>query len=223
MRKDKQIAITLRKQGKSYNEIAKFLKAPKSTLSLWLRSIKMPPEIERKFWNKTRRKWTKSITEFNKKRGRNARKKSEEYQKIATKDIRGISKRELLLIGTSLYWAEGCKKTRWALQFSNSDPVMIKLIMKFFKNICNVPKKKIRATVQIHPNVTAKQAINYWSKISKIPKTQFSKCYSRLTSSSRQKRPPNTLPYGTLRITVHEIQTTNKVKGWMKGISDQFR
>lgn len=206
MRKDKNLAISLRKQGKSYNEIAKILKAPKSTFSLWLRNIKMPVEIERKFWNETRKKWARSITEFNKKQAEAARQKAEKLQENTAKDIGALSKKELLLVGTALYWAEGYKKSRWTLQFSNSDPIMIKLIMKFFKKVCNVPKEKIRATAQIHPNVTSEKAINYWSKISGIPKTHFSKFYSRLTPSSKQKRPPNTLLYGTLRILVYDSQ-----------------
>ncbi|MCK4520842.1 hypothetical protein KAT95_03205 [Candidatus Parcubacteria bacterium] len=222
MRKDKNLAINLRKRGKSYNEIARILKVPKSTLSYWLRNIKMSPTAETKFWDRTRKKRAKSITEFNKKRAEAAREKSEKFQKIASKNINQFNKRELLLVGTALYWAEGCKKTRWALQFSNSDPVMIKLMIKFFKKICGIPKEKIRATIQIHSNVTSEKAINYWSRISGVSKTQFTKCYSRLTPSSKQKRPFNTLPYGTLRIAIYDIQVTNKVKGWIQGISKKF-
>ena len=222
MRKDKNLAINLRKKGKSYNEIARILKIPKSTLSYWLRDVKMSPGIEAKLWSETRKKWAENITKFNKKQSEIAKRRAEEYQKIAVKDIGNFSKRELLLIGTALYWAEGSKKSRWTLQFSNSDPLMIKLMMKFFQKICNTPREKIKAMVQIHSNVTSEEAINYWSKISKIPKTQFTKCYSRLTPSSKQKRPFNTLPYGTFRITICDIQTTNKVKGWIRGISKKF-
>ena len=222
MRKDKNLAINLRRQGKSYNEIAKILKAPKSTLSFWLRNIKMPPEIEKKFWNETRKKWARSITEFNKKQAEAARQKAEKLQENAAKDIEALSGRELLLIGAALYWAEGYKKRRSVLQFSNSDPTMIRVIMKFFKKVCKVPKEKIKASVQIHPNVTSKEAVNYWSKVGGIPKAQFSKSYSRLTPSSKQKRQPNILPYGTLRISIYDAQIANKVKGWIKGISEKI-
>ena len=222
MRKDKNLAISLRKQGKSYNEIAKILKAPKSTLSFWLRNIKMPIEIERKFWDETRKKWARSITEFNKKQAEAARKRAATLQENAAKDIGALSKRELLLIGTALYWAEGYKKRRSVLQFSNSDPIMIKVIMKFFKRVCKVPKEKIKASVQIHPNVTSKKAVNYWSKVTGIPKTQFSKSYSRLTPSSKQKRLPNILPYGTLRVSIYDAQMANRVKGWIRGISEKI-
>ena len=175
MKTDKKLAISLRKRGKSYNEISKILKAPKSTLSFWLRDIKIPVRIEKKLWNKTRRKWAQNITAFNRKRAENARQKAKTIQENAMKEIGKLSKRELLLVGSALYWGEGYKKSRWTLQFSNSDPVMIKVIMEFFIDICSIPREKIKGTVQIHPNVTPKEAVNYWSKISGIPKINFSK------------------------------------------------
>ncbi len=168
MRTDKGLAISLRKRGKSYNQITDILKVPKSTLSLWLRNIKMPPGVEKKLWDKTRKKWARSITEFNKKRGEAARQRAKKAQEDAAKDIRPLSRKELLLVGAALYWAEGYKKTRWVLQFSNSDPEMVKLMMRFFKEVCGIPKGKIKAAVQIHPNVTSEKAINYWSRISGI-------------------------------------------------------
>jgi len=219
MRPDKNKAISLRKRGNSYNEISKILGVPKSTLSLWLRDIKMLPEVEKIFLDRIRKKWSKSITDFNKKQGEIAKEKSEKRKQIAMKDIRRISKRELMLIGIALYWAEGHKKSRWSLRFTNSDPSMIRLIMRFFREICKIPEDKMKAAVQIHPNTTSKKAINYWSKISGISRNNFNKTYSRVTPSSKFKRPPNTLPYGTLSIDVCNIEIADKVKGWIRGIA----
>lgn len=41
---EKEIAISLRKQGKTYGEILKVVKVAKSTLSLWLRSVGLAKE-----------------------------------------------------------------------------------------------------------------------------------------------------------------------------------
>lgn len=46
--KEKIRAIKLRKLGKSYSEIRKQVKVSKSTLSLWLRDIKLTPEQEKR-------------------------------------------------------------------------------------------------------------------------------------------------------------------------------
>jgi transcriptional regulator with XRE-family HTH domain len=218
MRNDKNKAILLRKQGKSYNEIVKILGISKSTLSLWLRNIKMPVDIKRRFWNKARKKWAANIIKFNKERGKIAKQKAQQIQKLALRDVKKISKRELFLVGITLYWAEGFKKSRWAVVFSNSDPLMIRLMMRFFREICRIKENKFRAIVQIHPNVTSQKAINYWSKITKISKKQFQKTYSRLTPSSKRKRAFNVLPYGTLRISISDVRIINKIKGWIMGL-----
>lgn len=218
MRKDKQKAILLRRKGKSYNDIVEILGISKSTLSLWLRNIKMPMTIKKKFWNKTRNTWARNITKFNKERSKIAIQKAEQIQNLAIKNIKRVSKKELLLIGSALYWAEGFKKSRWEVVFSNSDPLMIKLIMRFFREICKIKEIKFHATVQIHPNTTSQKSINYWSKIVKIPKKQFRKTYFKLTPSSKRKRSINILPYGTLRISISNVEIINKIKGWIKGL-----
>jgi transcriptional regulator with XRE-family HTH domain len=218
MRNDKNKAILLRKQGKSYNEIAKILDTSKSTLSLWLRNIKMPYSIKKRLWDETRIKWAQNITRFNKKRGKIAKQKAQQIQDLTSRDVKRISKRELLLIGSALYWAEGYKKSRWAVVFSNSDQLMIKLMMKFFREICRIKEDRFRAIVQIHPNTTSQKSINHWSKITKIPKKQFQKTYSKLTPSSKRKRAINILPYGTLRISISSMETINKIKGWISGL-----
>ncbi|MEK7541047.1 MAG: hypothetical protein AAB529_02315 [Patescibacteria group bacterium] len=222
MNKNKNLAIKLRKQGKSYNEIVKTLGTPKSTLSLWLRNIEMSSKIRKKFWDDVKERQAKSIADFNRKQAEKARERAKEIQKNAAKNIRNLSKKDLLLVGTALYWGEGSKKTRWVLAFSNSDPLMIKVIMRFFKEVCNIPEEKMRAIVQIHPNVTSEEAVNYWSEVSGIPKLQFQKTYTRLSPSSKQKRPPNALPFGTLRVSVCDYKITNTVKGWIQGISEKI-
>jgi len=219
MRKDKNKAISLRKRGKSYNEIRDILDVPKSTLSMWLRDIKMSSEAEKRFWSRSRKKWAKSMTEFNRKQGEIAKEKAEKRQQIAIKEVGKLSKKELLLVGSALYWAEGYKKSRWSLRFTNSDSDMVRLMMRFFREICEIPEPKIKAAVQIHSNTTSREAINYWSKISGISKNNFNKTYSRVTPSSKFKRAPNTLPYGTLNVSVHSVEIVDKIRGWIKGVS----
>ena len=218
MRKDKNKAILLRRQGKSYNEITKILDVPKSTLSLWLRKVGMPKNIEKKLWNKTRKNWAENITKFNKERAKIAQEKAQQIQNLASKNIGKISKRELFLVGIAFYWAEGHKKSRWCLDFTNSDPIMIRIMMRFFREILKIKEEKFFATAQIHPNITSEKAINYWSKITKISKKQFRKTYTRITPTSKRKRAFNTLPYGTLRVSISDMVVTNKMKGWISGL-----
>ena len=219
MRQDKSKAISLRKKGKSYNEIVKILNISKGTLSVWLRDIKMSPEIEKKFWDKTRKGWAESITRFNKQRAVLAKEKAKKAQLFASKDIKRLTKKELHLIGVALYWAEGNKRNRWSARFANSDTEMIRIIMRFFREICLVSEKKFTARVHLHPNIEENKTITHWSKITKIPKKQFSPSQTQISKSSKRKRDPHQLPYGTLHININDVNLVNKIKGWMIGLS----
>jgi len=223
MRQDKHKAIYLRKKGKSYNEIAKILNVSKGTLSLWLRNIKMPPEIEKKFWDKTRKRWAESIIKFNKQRAIEAKERRSKIRLSAASEIKKLTKDNLLLIGAALYWAEGSMWSKWSLRFANSDPDMIKIIMRFFREICCVSEEKFSLRIHLHPNIEDNKAINFWSKISKVSKKQFSPSQTQISKSSKGKRNFRKLPYGTLHININNVETTNKVKGWILGISKQVK
>jgi len=219
MRDDKKEAISLRKKGKSYNEIAKILGTPKSTLSLWLKDIKMSAKIEKRFWSKVRKRWAEHIVSFSKQRAVEAKERANNIQLSAAKEIGKLTKRELFLIGIALYWAEGNKRNKWSIRFVNSDPAMIKLMMRFFREICRIDEEKFNARIHLHPNIKENKAINLWSKITGISKKRFAPSQTQISKSSQRKRNPHQLPYGTLHIEIHNVNMTNRVKGWILGMS----
>jgi len=219
MRKDKATAIKMRKQAKSYNEINRLLNVPKSTLSCWFRGFEIPEKVKNKLLTQAQRKWAQNITNYNKRRALLIEKEKHKTQQTVAEDIGKLTDRELLLVGSTLYWAEGNKKDRWSIRFCNSDPAIIKIIMKFFRKICNVNENKFRAQIQIHPNISEENTKVYWSKITKIPINQFTKTQTALSKSSRFRRPSNTLPHGTLHIKVSDVNLVNRLKGWILGIS----
>lgn len=96
---------------------------------------------------------------------------------------------------------------------------MIKIIMKFFRNVCKVPEHKFRANVQIYPNISEEKSKIFWSKISGISLAQFSKTQTIISKSSKFKRSPNTLPYGTFGIEVSDVNLVNRIKGWILGLT----
>jgi len=48
--KEKSIAISLRKKGKSYGEILKKIKVSKSSLNLWLRDLELTPKQKERIY-----------------------------------------------------------------------------------------------------------------------------------------------------------------------------
>ncbi|MFA5127718.1 MAG: hypothetical protein WC457_01795 [Patescibacteria group bacterium] len=213
----KDSAIKLRKKGLSYNIISNKLGIPKGTLSYWFKSLRGSAKITKTNTSKAKEIWAKNITIYNKSRSIRAREKWLEIQKNSRHEMASLSKHDLLFVGTALYWAEGYKKGNWSVIFSNSDPRMHQIMMRYFLEVCRVPLNKIKGQVQTHSNVDKKKAVAYWSKITRVPQRQFMKCNVSVPKSSKKVR-GNTLPYGTLRIRINDVNLTNKIKGYILGL-----
>lgn len=218
MRNDKDTAIALRRAGKSYNEISRELDIPKSTLSAWFAGQAYSSKIKESIINQSKKQWAKNITVYNKKRAQLLRQKQADITQESKKQISPITKKELLLVGTSLYWAEGYKRSRWNIIFTNSDELMIRLIMKFFRVVCNVPMEKIKIQVQVHSINQVSPANQYWSSITKIPLSQFRNPLYQITRSSKGKV-KRTLIYGTCRIIINDVTLVSRIQGWIQGLA----
>ncbi|MCD6539983.1 MAG: hypothetical protein J7K37_04705 [Candidatus Omnitrophica bacterium] len=122
----------------------------------------------------------------------------------------------LKIIGSVLYWAEGYNKTRNMVIFGNSNPAMIRLMMRFFREICKIPESKFRGCVHLHPHLDGRKAMRFWSKESGIPLKQFHRLQTAISKASKNKR--DSLPLGTFRIIISDTRLQSKIKGWIKGI-----
>ena len=78
-----------------------------------------------------------------------------------------------------LYWAEGNKKNAQGVDFTNSNPKMISLFTKFLRQIYQVKETRLRCLVYCYPSHNPQKLINFWSKITHIPPSQFIKPYIR--------------------------------------------
>lgn len=215
----KDEAIKMRLSGCSYNEINKKLGVPKGTLSYWFKNIGRSSLITKRNTASAKKIWAANLTKYNKNRSKVARIKWVKIQNQSQKSISHLSKRELMLIGTALYWAEGYKRGNWNVIFSNSDIMTHKLMIRFFTTICDVPLSKLKGQIQTHDNISPEMAVDYWSKKLHIPRSQFLKTYSTVSKTSKHRR-ANHLPYGTLRIRINDVVLLNKIKGWIKGLSN---
>lgn len=214
----KNKAINYRKRGYSYNMILEEVKVSKSILSLWLRDIPYKPNEE--VLRRIKLNISKLILSAQK-RGLKRQQTRERLRRTAEKQIKNVGIKDLWYIGTALYLAEGGKKQSEA-RITNADPRVIKLIVKWFVKICGVDKKDIQATVHIYPDNSGVKSINYWSRISSIPKSQFQKIQidNRIKKSKFKK---GTLPFGTLHLRVRRgTDLFYRINGWIDGILNQI-
>lgn len=225
MRKDKNEAIKLRKIGKSYSQISVKLGIGKSTLSYWLKDIKISRQAKEKLDSRCNA-GTRALIKRNKKQTIIAEKKAEIIKNKARKEVVDLLSNNLFLIGLSLYWAEGYKKgaygSKWkCVDFTNSDPEMIKIMMNFFRVICRVNNEKFKIQLIAHKNININNSIKFWSNITGVSRDQFIKT-SPPNSLSRNKRKVNILKYGTIHIRIYNVELFYTIIGWIEGAKKHF-
>lgn len=219
-------AQNLRRKGYSYSEIRKEVPVAKSTLTLWLREIGL---VKRQKQRLTQRRLEAAL------RGAQKRKqdrilRTEEIYSRSAEEVKSISKRELWLIGIALYWAEGSKEKpnyRGAeVRFSNSDPLMIKLFLKWLVEVCKVPLERIKFSLYIHENCKPRlnKVIDFWSRCTNISRSEFKYIYFKKNKINTLRKNVGEDYFGVLRISVKTSSELNrKITGWVRGINKYCR
>lgn len=215
---EKQEARNLRTRGWSMNQIQKELSVSKSSISLWVRDIDLTSAQRQQLSERGRSK--ESIELRRKSRLRREEARRQVIIDGAKNEIQSLSRNDLFLFGVALYWAEGSKTKRGSVELSNTDPMLIKVAMRFFRDICNTPEPKFRGHVYLHPHLDRLQAERYWSAVSGISRDQFFKTSMQQSRASKGKR--DTLPYGTFAIVICSTELFLKIKGWTEGLAGQL-
>lgn len=118
----------------------------------------------------------------------------------------------LKTIGVMLYWGEGYKTGKNTVDFANSDKDIIVLFLRFLRKICGVNEKKLRVFPYFYNNQQIEKNINYWSKITKISKKQFTKPYIR---KKYKKNKIDKMPHGLVHIRYSDKKLLNLIKKWI--------
>lgn len=208
-------ARALRKHGLSVKEIQKRLRVSRSSISLWVRGIKLTKEqLEKLYLNKKSGGLKGSIiAAMNKIKFREQL--TEKLIGEGKKEIGGLSKRDKFIAGVAMYFAEGTKGDK-NVSFSNTDPKAIKFMTSWLRRFCNVPEKKFRASLYLHDNLNEKMAKQFWSKLTRIPLDQFRKSYIVKNNPNRLRKVRHI--YGVLKITVSNANLHRKIMGWINGV-----
>ena len=147
--------------------------------------------------------------------------------KKARNEIKSLSKRELWFIGISLYWAEGSKekeyKTGSRASFSNSDPKMLALFIKWLKECVKVKDEDISADLYIHESHKSEvdKILKEWGRILKLPLSFFKHTYFKKNKLNTKRKNTGVLYIGLLRVNIRASSSLNRqIKGWIQGITE---
>jgi hypothetical protein len=220
-RREKEKAIFLRKQGKTYTDILQYVHVAKSTLGIWLKEAKLSVPEKQKF---TEAKRLASLRGGQVKRAQRMEKQNNIISS-AKSEISCISARELFLMGTMLYWAEGSKEKAYKpgsiFAFSNMDPKMIKIVLIWLLKVCKIPKNMLIFDIFLHETHKNKLAEvrKYWSKVTGFSVKNFSRVYWKKNTVKTNRRNTDGKYHGVLKIKVRRSsELVRKIAGWSEGI-----
>lgn len=214
-------AIKLRKEGKTYSEILKVIPVAKSTISDWLKKVGLSIPQKQVITEKRKAAQRKGADAQRNKRII----KQANLIENALKDIKSISKRELWLIGIALYWAEGAKEKDYRpisrVSFSNSDPRMIALFIKWIKECIKLKDEDLILSLYIHESHKDRimEIQKLWSKHLNLPLDLFNNVYYKKNKINTKRKNTGDLYIGLLRVNISTSTDLNrKITGWIKGI-----
>lgn len=212
IRRDKQPAFELRRNGKSYKQISRELSIPTATLAGW---FKNEPWSERIKLELIQKQASSSIGQMEKLRQANIARFESFRQKNrneAIEEFKELKHDPLFLAGLMLYWGEGERNPKSSqVRLGNSDPLMIKTFYLFLKKTLKVQENKIWAWLLLYPDLIDPVQRNFWSASTGLPMGIFKK-----SIYIKGKHPKKRLAYGVCTIYVSSRALKERILKWIE-------
>ncbi|MDP2599779.1 MAG: hypothetical protein Q8P84_03475 [Deltaproteobacteria bacterium] len=172
-------AVRLRKKGWSLRNIEKHLGVPKSTLSGWLKPIK----IDAKKRKRLLENWRQALTKAQKKsvlwHHEQKANRVEEAKQYALKTMselalenRAIQEMALAV----LYIGEG-RKSQEMVGMGSSDPLILKFFLLTLKKLYNIEVARLRCSLFLRADQDEEKIKRFWSKELDLPLHLFKGAY----------------------------------------------
>lgn len=166
----KQQARDLRKQGHSHREISLITKTPRSTVRSWVKNETLDAKAISRL---------KSLGDKGRLKGDNTRRIQQENLLSEIDKNCGVlvdkkyDVNDCKLFLALLYWGEG-DKTSARFGFSNSDPNMVKICLYLLRKSFDINEDRLKVYIHLHNYHNQEEMIDFWSKLTGIPKNHFS-------------------------------------------------
>jgi hypothetical protein len=216
----KELAISMRREGKTYGEILAVVHVAKSTLSIWLKEVGLSVAQKQHI--------TERRVEVQKKGARvrheMAVEKREQIYSVSRNQIGNLTNREIWLLASMAYWAEGSKEKKYAgsqLRFGNMDPRMIRLFLYWLMNIQKISLTQLKFEIYLHENNKHRVDIvrQYWANELKIPINLLGIIRFKKHKVMTKRKNIGDLYYGLFQVTVVASSTlVRQIEGWTQGI-----
>lgn len=205
--KEKEEAILLRKKGISFAKIAKELGVAKSSVSKWVRHVKLPEKIRKDLYDKQRKGREKGIITLVK-NAKDLRLKNQDKGREFAK--KGNLQHAM---GCMIYWGEG-RKGRNTVAIANTDSDLLLFFKAFIDTFFNVKKEEFRITVNCYLNngFSKCDIEKYWLKLLSLPDCCFKKSIFK-TADKLNSKSHKIHPYGVCTLQLNRTDIVQQIFG----------
>ncbi|WP_413758610.1 hypothetical protein [Streptomyces sp. MMBL 11-3] len=211
-------ARELRLQGWTYDRIQAELGCSKGSISLWVRDLPKPERRDSVEQAKlaAQKRWEHELAVRDEERRRT--------KEAAAATVGGLSERELLLAGVSLYWAEGTKDKPYArresVTFVNSDPGVIRLYLAWLA-LLGIGHERLQYRVMIHMTADVEGAERYWADLVGVDAAVFQRTTIKKHNPRTVRKNVGEDYRGCLVVRVSQgAELYRRIEGWWSGMVD---
>ncbi len=205
--KEQEAARVLRAEGRTLADIAATLGVSKSSVSLWVRDVPFTPSPRRHGAQRRRQPL----------RERRLR-QIEELNDQGRVRIGTLSEDSFFVAGIALYAGEGAKNDR-LVKFANSDPEMVRFFCAWFRRFFTVDESRLRCSVYLHEGLDLEVTEEFWSALSRIPRSQFRKPYRAVPDPSIRR---NKHEHGCFYVNYSCSRTHREIMGLVRALLSSY-
>ncbi len=208
----RQEARFLREQGYSYTEIKLKLNVSKSSISYWVRDIRLTEFQKNNILNRTKDKCSRNIEKLAIDRADRYLKIRESYQNEGRKLVKNCNKK--FIAGIMLYWAEGWKN-RSCLNLANSDPELVKLFLNFVRENFKPKEEKIKLKIRWFSDngLSFDEIKKFWLDKLCLTESSLNKCEMDIHGKTNKSKQIGKLPYGIAILVISDTSIIQKIYG----------
>jgi hypothetical protein len=215
----REVAVEMRKEGRSYREIRAVVPVSKSTLSLWLRDVPLSDEQRLALALRSPASASRRAQAIR----AGAAQRRARIQAEARAQVTALSESELFVAGVVAYWAEGSKNKPWRtgarVSFLNSDPGMIRLFLAWLR-LLGVEQARLQFRILIHESADVAAAHAFWSEVVGVPASEFDRATLKRHNPRTVRRNIGEDYHGCLCVSVRRSTDLNvQIAGWFEGMA----
>ena len=204
-------AIAFRKRGFTYTEIAKICAVSRGTVSNWLAKEGFSQQIAQSNKERAYKENAGRIKLVNKARMAERNAKYKDILRIAETEYKHYRSSPLFISGLTLYKCIGDKANSNLIRFTNYNPDLHRLFLKFSLEFLGIEKTELKFWLLLYPTHDEIKCMKYWSKKTGISVGNF---YKNQTVENRSNK--ETLHFGVGNTIIGNTLLKKKLIHWVE-------